>query len=198
MNKILPIFLMIFLLGGCSIKEITSPIVKYSINDAKIIAIQKPTTKILKISHIKTSINFQGDSIWYKRANLETNSYLYSSWNQNFSNMIEDHEADLLYKSGLFKSVFSSYSKIKYDFVLESEIVQAVQYVNKNRAKVEFILRLYLVNAKNSKLISSKDFSYTRKCKTIDAYGAVKAYNDIIKIFDKEVILWLKKSIKES
>ena len=198
MNKILPLFLMIFLLGGCSIKEVTSPIVKYSINDAQAIVVQKPINKILKISHIKTSINLQGDSIWYKRDNFETNSYLYSSWNQNFSNMIEDHEADLLYKSGLFKSVFSSYSKIKYDLVLEGEIVQAVQYVNKNKAEIEFILRLYLVNAKNSKLISSKDFSYTRKCKTIDAYGAVKAYNDIIKIFDKEVILWLKKSIKEN
>jgi ABC-type uncharacterized transport system auxiliary subunit len=198
MNKIWPIFFTALFISSCSIKDVTKPIVKYSINSAQITSIKKPIYKILKISHIKTPTNLLGDSIWYKRKNLETNSYLYSSWNQNFSSMIEQHMSDLLYKSGLFKSVFDSYSKIKYDFILESEIIKAVQYVTKDKASVEFTLRLYLLNAKNSKLISTKNFSYLKKCDKINAYGAVKAYNDIMKIFDKEVILWLKKSIKEN
>jgi len=198
MSKIWQIFFVALFISGCSIKDVTKPIVKYSINSAKITSIEKTTDKILKISHIKTPMNLSGNSIWYKRKNLETNSYLYSSWNQNFSGMIEQHVSDLLYKSGLFKSVFESYSKIKYDLILESEIIKAVQYVSKDKASVEFTVRFYLINAKNSKLISAKNFSYTRKCDKINAYGAVKAYNDIMKIFDKEVVSWLKKSIKEN
>jgi len=198
MSKILTILLIGFLLGGCSIKEITQPIKKYSINNTKNIKKQKKIDKILKVSHLKTSINLLGDGIWYKRKNLSTNSYLYSSWNQNFSSMIEDHVADTLYKSGLFKSVFDSYSKIKYDLILEGDIIKAVQIVNDKSAKVVFEIRLYLVNAKNSNLLSSKDFLYVKKCKSVDALGAVKAYDYILKLFDKEVVLWLKKSIKEN
>jgi cholesterol transport system auxiliary component len=188
----------VLLLGGCSIKEVTNPIVKYSIDSSQTVNTQKSIDKILKVSHFKTSTNLLSENIWYKRKNFETSSYLYSSWSENFSSMIEGHIVDTLFKSGLFKSVFNSYSKMKYDFVLEGEITKAVQNVSKNGANVEFVLRLYLVDTKNSKLLSSKDFRYTRKCDDIDAYGAVKAYNDIIKKFDKEVILWLKKSIKEN
>ncbi len=198
MNKILALIFIGLFINGCSIKDVTAPIVKYDIQSMSNLNKEKQNDKILKISQFKTPDTLLGDEIWYKRKSSQTGAYLYSSWNQNFSSMVEQSVANTLYKSELFKSVFIGYSKVKYDLVLEGDIIKAIQNVNKNYASVAFEMRLYLIDAKNSKLLGTKDFAYTKRCKSVDALGAVKAYNDIFKIFNKEVILWLKKSIKEN
>ena len=197
MNRALIFTILIFFMAGCSIKDISKPIVEYDIDNGAKISVKTKSQKILKVSRFKTPVILLGSKIWYQRKSLKTNSYLYSSWNQNFSSMIERDVVDTLYKSGLFKSVFSVYSKARANFVLEGEIINAVQHVQKKSANVEFEIRLYLIDAKTSKLIGSKDFLYRRKCATVDALGAVKAYNSIIKTFSKEVVLWLKRLVKE-
>ena len=198
MNKITALFLTALFLTGCSIKDIGAPIVKYSISDTTRIHKQNKINKILKIAQFEAPLKLLGNKIWYDRNLFETGSYLYSSWSENFSTMIEQDIVSRVYKSGLFESVFSPYSKARADLLLEGEIVKAVQHVKENGAYVSFEIRLYLINAKSSKFISSKDFSYFKKCDSIDALGAVRAYNDIIKIFNKEVILWLKTSVNEN
>ncbi len=198
MNKIVIYILITLFLGGCSLKDVGSPILKYTIFDGSHIDKSIKTDKILKISQFKAPVNLLGSKIWYKRDSYATNSYLYSSWNEDFSSIIEHDMANRLYKSGLFKSVFERYSKVKADLSLEGEIINVIQNVGKNGATVSFEIRLYLIDLKSSKLISSKDFSYNKTCESIDAIGAIKAYNQIIKIFNKEVVLWLKPLVKES
>ncbi|MCF6172322.1 MAG: ABC-type transport auxiliary lipoprotein family protein [Campylobacteraceae bacterium] len=198
MNKILILIFVVFFTAGCSIKDVSAPIVKYKILNINHLNKQKQNGKILKISQFKTAKNLLGDKIWYSRALYKTNSYLYSSWNQNFSSMVEQNIANTLYKNGLFKSVFVSYSRVKYDLVLEGDIIKAVQNVTKDKANVTFEMRLYLIDAKSSKLLGTKEFVFEKKCESIDALGAVKAYNKVFKTFDKEVVLWLRKLTKEN
>ncbi|MFK5881784.1 MAG: ABC-type transport auxiliary lipoprotein family protein [Sulfurospirillum sp.] len=197
MNKTIIFVISVFFIAGCSIKEVSKPVVKYDINTPIKISSKTKSNKILKVSRFKTPIYLFGNKIWYQRDSFKTNSYLYSSWNQDFSSMIEQKVANTLYKSSLFKSVFSKYSKAKADIILEGEIISALQYVKKESAYVVFEIRLYLIDSKRSKIIGSKDFSYKKRCDTVDAPGAVKAYNRIIKTFSKEVVLWLKKLVKE-
>ena len=198
MSKIAIYILIALVLGGCSIKDIGRPISKYAIYDGSSIETNIKTDKILKISGFKAPLNLLGSKIWYKRDSFATNSYLYSSWSEDFSSMIEHDIANSLYKSGLFKSVFEKYSKARADLSLEGEIINVLQDVRKDGATVSFEIRLYLIDFKSSKLIASKDFSYRKTCESIDAIGAVKAYNQIIKIFNKEVVLWLKTLVKEN
>ena len=197
MNKIWIVLIIAIFFSGCSLKEVGKPIVKYSIESTAPSESKIKSDKILKISRFKTPAYLVGNQIWYKRESLRTNSYLYSSWNQDFPAMIEYMLSSTLYKSGLFRSVFANYSKSKSDYTLEGEIVKAVQNITKKGANVTFEIRLYLIDSKTSTLISSKDFSYTKECESINAKGAVKAYNSTIKKFSKEVIKWLKKSVKE-
>jgi len=198
MNKIIIYVLITLFFGGCSIKDVGRPILKYAIFDGSHINANIKTDKILKISQFKAPSNLLGNKIWYKRDSLGTNAYLYSSWNEDFSSIIEHDIANRLYKSGLFKSVFERYSKAKADLSLEGEIINVVQNVSKDGASVSFEIRLYLIDLKSSKLIASKDFLYHKRCESIDAIGAVKAYRQIIKIFNKEVVLWLKTLVKEN
>jgi len=198
MNKIIIYILIALFFGGCSIKDVGRPILKYAIFDGSHINANIKTDKILKISQFKAPSNLLGSKIWYKRDSLATNSYLYSSWNEDFSSIIEHDIANRLYKSGLFKSVFERNSKAKADLSLEGEIINAIQNVSKDGASVSFEIRLYLIDLKSSKLIASKDFLYHRTCASIDAIGAIKAYKQIIKIFNKEVVLWLKTLVNEN
>ena len=198
MNKIFILTIAMIFMGGCSLKDISKPIVRYDIEGNIKFHLKTRSDKILKVSRFKTPINLFSKEIWYQRKSLKVNSYLYSGWNQDFSTMVEQEMSDALYKSRLFKSVFSDYSKVRADFVLEGEIVDALQHVEKNRAYVTFEVRLYLIDYKTSKLIGSNDFSYTQMCKSIDAAGAVEAYDEMMKTFNKEVILWLEKLVKEN
>jgi ABC-type uncharacterized transport system auxiliary subunit len=128
---------------------------------------------------------------------LRVDSYVYSSWSGNFSDLIENSIANTIFSSGLFKSSYTRYSKVKPDLLLEGQIINAMEYVG-DKNIVEFSIRFYLIEQSSKKLISSKDFTYSKKIETIDAKGAVMAYNEIVKNLNKDVVLWLSKSVKEN
>jgi ABC-type uncharacterized transport system auxiliary subunit len=196
--KILLTAVVVFVFSGCSIKDIQKPIAKYTLSNSTYIKRSDfASKKVLKIDRFKSLKLLQSDEIWYQKPSYEMNSYVYSRWNGNFDTLIEKNIADAIYKSHIFKSVFEGHSKIKPDVVLEGDIQQAVQKIN-DKAKVVFKIRLYLVDRKDSRLIDAKEFEYTKKCKSIDVKGAVNAYNQIIKNLDKDVVLWIKQSMKKN
>ncbi len=196
MNKMIFLIFVTIFIGGCSFKDVSQPIKRYDLQSVNTKKVNYSSDKVLKVAHFKSPINLQGDKIWYQVKSLRLGAYLYSSWNQNFSSMVEQQLSSSIFKSGLFKSLFTNYSKAKADFVLEGEVVNALQIVGKDNSKVVFEIRLYLINSKNHKIVGSKEFAYAQKCKRSDAIGAIKAYNEIVKVFDKEVILWLKRLAK--
>jgi len=109
--------------------------------------------------------------------------------------LAEKNIANVIYKSHIFKTVFQGHSRIKPDFILEGNILQAIQNVSKD-GSVLLSVRLYLVDKKDAKVLGSKEFRYVKKCKSVDAKGAVDAYNEIIKKLDKDVVLWIKQLMK--
>jgi len=192
MSKILLLVITLFFLVGCSSKEI-KPYDIYAINDTTKIEQSLHIDKVLKIAKIKTPQYMQSDKIWYKQSLVKIDSYFYSKWNTGFADMIEQNIVNSISRSGLFKAAYSRYSKVRADFVLESELIDSVHEVDLN--SVKFGIRLYLIDG--SKLKSSQEFNYEQKCESKDAKGAVEAYEKIIKKLNKDVILWLKKSVKE-
>lgn len=193
MIKILITAVALFVLVGCSSKEV-KPYEIYSIQDNTKIQQSLHVDKILKIVKIKSPKQMQSDKIWYKKSTFKIDSYFYSKWNTNFTNMIEQNLVNSISRSGLFKATYSRHSKVREDFVLESELIDSVHDVASN--VVSFGIRLYVVEG--SVLKSSKEFIYEEKCATKDAKGAVEAYEKIIKKLNKDVVLWLSKSVKEN
>jgi len=193
MNKIFIFIAVAIFVTGCSFKHVSKPIARYDVHSAIKLKSKTKSNKVLRVTKFRTSANLFSKKIWYQREDMETNSYLHSAWSLDFSTMVKQRITNTLYTSKLFKSVLSNYSKAKVDLVLEGEIIKAIQHVGNNSAEVVFEVRLFLINYKTSKLIGSRDFLYKRECKSIDAQGAIRAYDKIMKIFDKEVILWLEK-----
>lgn len=196
--KILFGVVILFVASGCSLKVVQKPIVKYTITNTTDIKKSDFTSeKVLKIDHFKSLKLLQSNEIWYQKPSYEMNSYVYSRWSGNFDALVEKNIADTVYNSHIFKSVFEGHSKIKADLVLEGDILQALQSVN-GKGKVIFKIRLYLVDKKNNKLIDTKEFEYMEKCKSVNAKGAVNAYNQIIQKLDKDVVSWIKQSMKKN
>jgi len=199
MIKLITIALIAAIFSGCSLKDVSKPVVKYTIDTDK--TTQQETIvsdKILKIVRLKSPKYIQNSNIWYENQSLEMNAYLYSAWSEDFPDLIEQNIADTIFKSGLFKSTFTRYSKINPDLLLEGEIVKSIQKIYVNNSTIELSVRLYLVNHKNSKLIDSKEFTYREECSSVDAKGAVKAYKKIVKNLNKDVVLWLRNLVKEN
>ncbi len=200
MNRLGLFTLILIIFSGCSIKDVSKPIVKYTIDDdTKVTKERVCVDKIIKIKKFKSPDYIQNTNIWYKKPSYETSSYIYAQWNEVFVDLIEQNIATTIYDSGLFKSMFTRYSKIRSDFTLEGEIIDARQIIKKdNDAEISFAIRAYLIDSKNSKLIDSKEFRYVKQCNSVDAKGAVIAYNDIVKNLNKDVRKWLEILVKEN
>ena len=200
MNRLGLFTLILIIFSGCSIKDVSKPIVKYTIDDdTKVTKERVCVDKIIKIKKFKSPDYIQNTNIWYKKPSYETSSYIYAQWNEVFVDLIEQNIATTIYDSGLFKSMFTRYSKIRSDLILEGEIIDARQIVKKdNDAEISFAIRAYLIDSKNSKLIDSKEFRYVKQCNSVDAKGAVIAYNDIVKNLNKDVRKWLEILVKEN
>ena len=194
MSKFLISVFVLFFILGCSTKE-TKPFDTYTLLDNTSTKQSLHVDKILKISKIKSPKYTQSEKIWYKESSVKIDSYFYSKWNGSFNDIIEQNLLNIISKSELYKSVFVRHSKVRADLVLESEIIEAIQSVEEGQ--VSFAIRLYLIEQKSSKLVTSKEFAYVEQSETLDAKGAVMAYEKIIKKLNKDVVLWLSKSVKE-
>ena len=189
------LILSIFFISGCSLKVVERGVITYGLDSSTKTFKSIKIPKVLKISTFKSSENLQSDKIWYKRG-FEENSYTQSKWRDGFKNMIENSVKDILVKSSIFKSVIGGYSKAKADIYLEGDILKSYQDISKSN-EVVFDMVLYLIG-KDKKLISFREFSYRVKCDTLNAKGAVKAYNKIVNKMDKEVVKWIKESIRKN
>ncbi len=188
----------LFFIEGCSFKVVKKPIVKYAIvNNTDIKRSDFSINKILKVDHFKSLKTLQSNQIWYQKPAYKTNSYVYSCWSSDFNLLIEKNISDALFKSHIFKSVFKGYSKIKADLLLEGDILKAIQSIN-DKGKVIFEIRLYLIDKRSGKLIGTKEFDYKKRCKSLNAKGAVNAYNQVVQNLDKDVVLWIKKLMKKN
>ncbi len=198
MSRVLFLAISFIFIAGCSVKEVEKPIKSYMLSVVDVRKGDKSGVKVLKIERFKSPAYLDSRYIWYQKDHAEMNPYVYSQWSENFGNILLNNLTKTLYESKIFKSVFMKYSKIDADYTLEGEIDKAVQNIEDKSAYVNFGIRLYLVRNEDSKLIGSKYFSYKKRCDEVDSKGAVKAYDEIIKKLDKDVVTWLKILVQEN
>lgn len=197
MNRYIVVVVLSLFFSGCSLKEVHKPISYFTLENATTQKQVQSFDAVLKVSQLRAPKYLNTPHIWYKKDSVAIDSYVYSNWNENFAALLEKNILDSLFASRVFSTVFNRYSKIRADMILEGEIENALQVVLADKAEVLFTIRLYLIDMKDSRLIDSHKFSYKQECESVDARGAVIAYNEIIKKFNKDTIQWLKTLVKE-
>ncbi|MBE0491762.1 MAG: membrane integrity-associated transporter subunit PqiC [Sulfurospirillum sp.] len=198
MSKVF-VLMVLIVLSGCSFKEVQKAPTKYTLERQ---TLEKVTTKysfgVLKIPQIKAPQHLRSEYIWYSNDSLSMHHYLYAKWSENFGTLFSRSLGEILYESGLFGTVFYESSKMNADLLLEMQILEAKQVVQDKQAKVQFSVRLHMIDQTDNHLIDSQVFRYTVLCESIDAKGAVRAYNVMMQKLGSDVLLWIKKLAKES
>jgi ABC-type uncharacterized transport system auxiliary subunit len=197
MIKIFAMAVTLLIFSGCMTKEL-KPTKFYTIsNSTEIEKSNLKIDKVLKVSRVKSPDYLNSSDIYYQKNSNEINAYLYSKFNDDLTDIIEQDITSTLYKSELFRSVYNSHSKIRSDLILEVKLVNAVQKVGDDSI-VELDLRLYLIRKDDMALLGSKEFLYRQKSDLVNAEGAINAYNKIIKKFNKDMTSWLEALVTEN
>jgi cholesterol transport system auxiliary component len=170
------VFLIILALffGGCT--TIKPSVAQYSIalDDLKINSSALGfKEKSLKISKAFASSSLSSHRMEYMESDHRVFAYSQSQWQEAPSVMIESTLLKSIREAGLFESVHPSKSRIKSDFILETNIERFMQLFSEDmkESHVEVVLNLSLIDAKTNTLFKSRTFISRAETKSPDSEG---------------------------
>lgn len=193
--KISYLFLIILLFGGCATKTLP-PIKKYTIDEnIKNITFHVKKCKSLKVEFPKSSDEIFSKNIIYQKG-LEKNSYYFSKWYETPNEMLYKSILSILQNNRICKMVLSEDFSGNAEYILNMDILEFMQKFAFNKSDVQIKVLFYLKH--KNYLIAQKLFSITVQCKSNNAIGAVKAFNEASKKLLIKFSVWLEKVLKKS
>ncbi|MGE4396092.1 MAG: ABC-type transport auxiliary lipoprotein family protein [Sulfurimonas sp.] len=190
------VFLIILALffGGCT--TIKPSVAQYSIalDDLKINSSALGfKEKSLKISKAFASSSLSSHRMEYMESDHRVFAYSQSQWQETPSVMIESILLKSIREAGLFESVHPSKSRIKSDFILETNIERFMQFFSEDmkESHVEVVLNLSLIDAKTNTLFKSRTFISKSTTKSPDAEGGAEAFKRALSEIMMQNIEWL-------
>ena len=147
----------------------------------------------LKISKAFAKSSLSSRAMEYTEPDNRVFAYSQSQWQESPSTMIESILLKSIRETGLFKSVHPSKSRIKSNFILETNIEKFMQFFGKGlkESHVEVVLNLSLIDAKTNTVFKSRTFRSKVKTKSPDAQGGVDAFEAALFEIMLQNIEWL-------
>ncbi|TKI69280.1 hypothetical protein FCU45_07100 [Sulfurimonas crateris] len=191
--RVVLIILLLFLSGCTTIKP---SVAQYSvaIDDLKINSSALGfKEKSLKISKAFSSSSLSSHRMEYMESNRRVFAYSQSQWQESPSVMIESILLKSIREAGLFKSVHPSKSRIKSDFILETNIEKFMQFFSEDmkESHVEVVLNLSLIDSKTNNVFKNQTFSSKAMTKSLDAQGGAEAFKSALSEIIMQNIEWL-------
>ncbi|SKB64407.1 hypothetical protein [Malaciobacter marinus] len=158
MKSIIIIAISLILFTGCSLKNKSlvnnSFLIKFNTNYKAL----KNTDKSIKINRVKVSNTFNKTHIFYSYKKYKLDKYSKNSWSDIPSNMIFQELKLIFNKSNLFDN--SNLSNT--DYILNTNIFEIYNKIEKNSAFAVLNLNFELINTKTKK---SSFYNYNKEIK---------------------------------
>ena len=151
--------LIVVLISGCSLKQEVTDINSYSIDFNSKNKSYKNTEKSILIEEPLVNKSFNSRSIFYSTKPYLFEEYAKNRWINLPSSMIHNSLLESFQSSNLFSLVSFSDTKIKYDYVLKTNVIKIYHEINENKSYV--ILKINFDLVKDKELV--KTFSYDKK-----------------------------------
>ena len=155
---------------------------------------QKLTLKILEPVASK---HLNNTSIYYSHDKYRLQTYKLSKWSDFPTKMMLEVLTTKLDGLNLYDNITTSYIYAKSDYTLQSELLEFKQIIDNGNSYVKLKIKFYIIEDSDRKNIISRTFSYKTACNTTDAYGAVEAQNESLKLLINDLSHWLYKYTKE-
>ena len=178
--------LMIVLLSGCSLKQEVTDINSYSIDfNSKNKSYQNSQKSIL-IEEPLVNNSFNSRSIFYSTKSYLFEEYAKNRWINLPSSMIHNSLVESFQSSNIFSLVSQEDAKVKYDYVLKTNVIKIYHEINENKSYV--ILKINFDLVKDKELV--KTFSYEKKVlvKENKPYEFVNGLNKIFEEIMEELL----------
>jgi cholesterol transport system auxiliary component len=151
--------LIVVLISGCSLKQEITDINSYSIDFNSKNKSYKNTEKSILIEEPLVNKSFNSRSIFYSPKPYLFEEYAKNRWINLPSNMIHNSLLESFQSSNIFSLVSFSDTKIKYDYVLKTNVIKLYHEINENKSYV--ILKINFDLVKDKELV--KTFTYDKK-----------------------------------
>jgi cholesterol transport system auxiliary component len=178
--------LIVVLISGCSLKQEVTDINSYSIDFNSKNKSYKNTEKSILIEEPLVNKSFNSRSIFYSQKPYLFEEYAKNRWINLPSSMIHNSLLESFQSSKIFSLVSFSDAKIKYDYVLKTNVIKIYHEINENKSYV--ILKINFDLVKDKELV--KTFSYEKKVlvKENKPYEFVNGLNKIFEEIMEELL----------
>ena len=183
--------LIVVLISGCSLKQEVTDINSYSIDFNSKNKSYKNTEKSILIEEPLVNKSFNSRSIFYSQKPYLFEEYAKNRWINLPSSMIHNSLLESFQSSKIFSLVSFSDAKIKYDYVLKTNVIKIYHEINENKSYV--ILKINFDLVKDKELV--KTFSYEKKVlvKENKPYEFVNGLNKIFEEIMEELLKEINK-----
>jgi cholesterol transport system auxiliary component len=151
--------LLVVLISGCSLKQEVTDVNSYSIDFNSKNKSYKNIEKSILIEEPLVNKSFNSRAIFYSPKPYLFEEYAKNRWINLPSSMIHNSLLESFQSSNLFSLVSFSDTKIKYDYVLKTNVIKIYHEINADKSYV--ILKINFDLLKDEKLV--KSFTYDKK-----------------------------------
>ena len=181
--------LMIVLLSGCSLKQEVTDINSYSIDFSSKNSSYQNSQKSILIEEPMVNNSFNSRAIFYTTKPYLFEEYAKNRWINLPSSMIHNSLLESFQNSNIFSLVSLEDSKIKYDYILKTNVIKIYHEINGDKSYA--ILKIKFDLLKDKVLV--KTFSYDKKVlvsqnKPYEFVNSLnKTFNEVIEELLKEI-----------
>ena len=184
--------LMIVLLSGCSLKQEVSDINSYSIDFSSKNSSYQNSSKSILIEEPFVNNSFNSRAIFYTTKPYLFEEYAKNRWINLPSSMIHNSLLESFQNSNIFSLVSLEDSKIKYDYILKTNVIKIYHEINGDKSYA--ILKIKFDLLKDKTLVKTIDYDKKILVSQNKPYEFVKSVN---KSFE-EIVEELLKDISSS
>lgn len=190
---------LVLVFGGCA--KVVPAVSEYRINQ-NTYNIQSTShgckEKSLKVGQAFSETSLMNLDIMYGIGEQTQYRYTQSKWAQTPNAAITSEIVRFLQKADIFASVSVPKSRVKSDYILETNIEDFMQYfsADEKSSVVKASLTFSLLDTKDNSVVATKSLAIELPSKTLDAEGGAIALNEALKTLLEQSGVWLDESCR--
>ena len=181
--------LLIVLISGCSLKQEVTDVNSYSIDFNSKNKSYQSSSKSILIEEPFVNNSFNTRSIFYSQKPYLFEEYAKNRWINLPSSMIHNSLAESFQSSNIFSLVSQEDAKIKYDYVLKTNVLKVYHEINGDKSYA--VLKIKFDLLKDKTLVKTIDYDKKVLVKENKPYEFVrsvnKSFEEIIEELFKEI-----------
>ena len=183
--------LIVILISGCTLKQEVGQTNSYSIDFNSKNKSYKKSEKSILIEEPLVNKSFNSRAIFYSQKPYLFEEYAKNRWINLPSSMIHNSLLESFQSSDIFSLVSVEDAKIKYDYVLKTNVIKIYHEINADKSYV--ILKINFDLVKDKELV--KTFSYDKKVLVAQnkPYEFVNSLNKTFEEIMKELLKEINK-----